>query len=91
MARPRGIPDEQLLAAAQGLLYEVGPAAFTLDKAASRAGVSAATLHRGRSVETAAPVARPIEPPVVVAVGQGPGQAPARREPVAASESFGLP
>jgi AcrR family transcriptional regulator len=44
MARPRGIADEQLLAAAQELLYEVGPAAFTLEKAASRAGVSAATL-----------------------------------------------
>jgi hypothetical protein len=28
MARPRGISDEELLAAAQGLLYEVGPAAF---------------------------------------------------------------
>jgi AcrR family transcriptional regulator len=44
MVRPRGISDEQLLAAAQELLYEVGPAAFTLEKAASRAGVSAATL-----------------------------------------------
>ena len=44
MARPRGIADEQLLAAAQELLYEVGPVAFTLEKAASRAGVSAATL-----------------------------------------------
>jgi len=44
MARPRGIPDEQLLGAAQELLYEVGPAGFTLEKAASRAGVSAATL-----------------------------------------------
>lgn len=44
MARPRGIADEELLAAAQSLLYEVGPAAFTLEKAAARAGVSAATL-----------------------------------------------
>jgi AcrR family transcriptional regulator len=44
MARPRGIADEELLAAAQALLYEVGPAAFTLEKAAARAGVSAATL-----------------------------------------------
>jgi AcrR family transcriptional regulator len=44
MARPHGIADEQLLAAAQELLYEVGPAAFTLEKSASRAGVSAATL-----------------------------------------------
>jgi AcrR family transcriptional regulator len=44
MARPRGISDEDLLAAAQGLLYEVGPAAFTLEKAAARAGASAATL-----------------------------------------------
>ena len=44
MARPRGISDEDLLAAAQELLYEVGPAAFTLEKAAARAGVSAATL-----------------------------------------------
>lgn len=38
MARPRGIPDEQFLAAAQKLLYEVGPAAFTLEKSASRGG-----------------------------------------------------
>ena len=38
MARPRGIPDEQLLAAAQGLLYEVGPAAFTLEKSESKGG-----------------------------------------------------
>jgi AcrR family transcriptional regulator len=44
MARPRGIADEELLALAQGLVFEVGPAAFTLQKCASRAGVSAATL-----------------------------------------------
>lgn len=44
MARPRGIADEDLLAAAQDLLFEVGPAAFTLEKSAARAGVSAATL-----------------------------------------------
>jgi AcrR family transcriptional regulator len=44
MARPRGIPDEELLAAAQSLLFEVGPAGFTLEKSAARAGVSAATL-----------------------------------------------
>jgi AcrR family transcriptional regulator len=44
MARPRGITDDELLAAAQGLLFEVGSVAFTLEKAASRAGVSAATL-----------------------------------------------
>jgi AcrR family transcriptional regulator len=44
MARPRGIPDEELLAAAQTLLFEVGPAGFTLEKSAARAGVSAATL-----------------------------------------------
>jgi hypothetical protein len=43
MARPRGIADEQLLAAARELLYGVGPAAFTLEKSASRAGVSATT------------------------------------------------
>jgi AcrR family transcriptional regulator len=36
--------DEQLLAAAQRLLYEVGPAEFTLARAAALAGVSAATL-----------------------------------------------
>jgi AcrR family transcriptional regulator len=44
MARPRVIADEELLAAAQDLLFEVGPAAFTLEKSAARAGVSAATL-----------------------------------------------
>jgi len=44
MARPRVIDDERLLAAAQELLFEIGPAAFTLQRAADRAGVSAATL-----------------------------------------------
>jgi AcrR family transcriptional regulator len=44
MARPRGIADEELLAAAEDLLYAVGPAGFTLEKVAARAGVSAATL-----------------------------------------------
>ena len=44
MARPRVIDDERLLAAAQELLYEIGPAAFTLQRVAERAGVSAATL-----------------------------------------------
>jgi AcrR family transcriptional regulator len=44
MARPRVIDDERLLAAAQKLLYEVGPGAFTLQRVAERAGVSAATL-----------------------------------------------
>jgi AcrR family transcriptional regulator len=44
VARPRATDDEQLLAAAQRLLYEVGPAEFTLARAAARAGVSAATL-----------------------------------------------
>jgi AcrR family transcriptional regulator len=44
VARPRAIEDEALLAAAQRLLYEVGPAEFTLARSAARAGVSAATL-----------------------------------------------
>ncbi|MGH3496120.1 MAG: TetR/AcrR family transcriptional regulator [Nocardioidaceae bacterium] len=44
MARPREIDDESLLAAAQELLFEQGPTAFTLQKSASRAGASAATL-----------------------------------------------
>jgi AcrR family transcriptional regulator len=44
MVRPRIIDDERLLAAAQELLYEIGPAAFTLQRVAERAGVSAATL-----------------------------------------------
>jgi AcrR family transcriptional regulator len=44
MARPRVIDDERLLAAAQELLYDVGPAAFTLQRVAERSGVSAATL-----------------------------------------------
>ncbi len=44
MARPRVIDDERLLAAAQEVLFEVGPAVFTLQRAAERAGVSAATL-----------------------------------------------
>ncbi|MDQ1614375.1 MAG: hypothetical protein QOJ60_314 [Actinomycetota bacterium] len=43
MARPRTVQDEQLLEAAQDLLFELGPA-FTLERVASRAGVSAATL-----------------------------------------------
>ena len=44
MARPRVIDDERLLAAAQELLFEIGPAAFTLQRVAERGGVSAATL-----------------------------------------------
>jgi AcrR family transcriptional regulator len=44
MARPRVIDDERLLAAAQELQFEVGPSAFTLQRVAERAGVSAATL-----------------------------------------------
>jgi AcrR family transcriptional regulator len=44
MARPRVIDDERLLAAAREVLYEVGPAAFTLQRAAERAEVSAATF-----------------------------------------------
>jgi AcrR family transcriptional regulator len=44
MARPRVIDDERLLAAAQQVLFEVGPATFTLQRAADRAQVSAATL-----------------------------------------------
>lgn len=38
------IDDERLLAAAQELLFELGPAAFTLERAAARADASAATL-----------------------------------------------
>ena len=44
MARPRVADDEQLLSAAQQVLYELGPADFTLERAAARGGVSAATL-----------------------------------------------
>jgi AcrR family transcriptional regulator len=44
MARPRVADDEQLLSAAQAVLYELGPADFTLERAAARGGVSAATL-----------------------------------------------
>jgi AcrR family transcriptional regulator len=44
MARPRVIDDERLLAAAQEVQFEVGPAALTLQRVAERAGVSAATL-----------------------------------------------
>jgi AcrR family transcriptional regulator len=44
VARPRVADDEQLLAAAQRLLYEVGPVEFTLARAAALGGVSAATL-----------------------------------------------
>ena len=44
VARPRVIDDERLLAAAHELLFEVGPAAFTLQRVAERSGVSAATL-----------------------------------------------
>ena len=44
MARPRLIDDERLLAAAREVLYEVGPGTFTLQRAAERAEVSAATF-----------------------------------------------
>jgi AcrR family transcriptional regulator len=44
VARPRVIDDERLLAAAHELLFDVGPAAFTLQRVAERSGVSAATL-----------------------------------------------
>ncbi len=44
MARPRVVQDERLLAAAEELILESGPAAFTLARAAERAGVSAATF-----------------------------------------------
>jgi len=43
MARPRSIDDARLLSAAGQVVAEVGPAAFTLERAAQRAGVSAAT------------------------------------------------
>lgn len=43
MARPRVIVDEDLLSAAAAVLAEVGPAQFTLAKAAARAGVAPAT------------------------------------------------
>ena len=44
MGRPIETDDETLLAAADYVLMTEGPAAFTLAKAAQRAGVSAATL-----------------------------------------------
>ena len=44
MARPRVADDQQLLSAAQAVLSELGPADFTLERAAARGGVSAATL-----------------------------------------------
>ena len=44
MARPRVIDDERLLAAAHEVLCEVGPRTFTLQRAAERAEVSAATF-----------------------------------------------
>jgi AcrR family transcriptional regulator len=44
VVRPRVTDDEELLAAAQELLFEVGPGGFTLARAAARGGVSAATL-----------------------------------------------
>lgn len=43
MPRPRQIDDELLLSAAGSVLAEVGPAKFTLERAAQRATVSAAT------------------------------------------------
>lgn len=43
MARPRVIDDERLLAGAAHVLAEVGPAAFTLARAARAIGVSPAT------------------------------------------------
>jgi AcrR family transcriptional regulator len=44
MPRLRVADDEQLLSAAQQVLYELGPADFTLERAAARGGVSPATL-----------------------------------------------
>lgn len=44
MARPRGVSDDDLLQAASDVLMARGPAAFTLERSATRAGVSAATL-----------------------------------------------
>lgn len=44
MARPIETGDEELLAAADRVLLSEGPSAFTLAKAASAAGVSAATF-----------------------------------------------
>lgn len=44
MARPRETTDEHLLVAASHVLMTEGPGAFTLAKAAARAGVSAPTL-----------------------------------------------
>ena len=43
MARPRAIEDRRLLSAAAEVLAEVGPSNFTLERAAQRAEVSAAT------------------------------------------------
>ena len=43
MGRPRTVDDELLLDAAQQVMFETGPARFTLERAAVRAGVSAAT------------------------------------------------
>lgn len=44
MARPRGVSDDDLLQAAVEVLMTQGPAAFTLERSAAQAGVSAATL-----------------------------------------------
>jgi AcrR family transcriptional regulator len=43
VARPRAIEERRLLSAAAEVLAEVGPSAFTLERAAVRAEVSAAT------------------------------------------------
>ncbi|MGH3503315.1 MAG: TetR/AcrR family transcriptional regulator [Nocardioidaceae bacterium] len=44
MARPRGIDDEDLVAAAETVLSTLGPSRFTLAAVATQAGVSASTL-----------------------------------------------
>ncbi|MGH3158766.1 MAG: helix-turn-helix domain-containing protein, partial [Streptosporangiaceae bacterium] len=44
MARPVGTPDDVLLDAAGRVLMTQGPSGFTLAKAATSAGVSAATF-----------------------------------------------
>ena len=42
--RPRTVPDEQILTAAQRAMSRLGPARLTLAEVATEAGLSAATL-----------------------------------------------
>jgi hypothetical protein len=106
MARPRGIPDEQLLAAARGLLYEVGPAAFTQLAAlaldfqdeqmrellvAGWREMEGHLIRPGRLPDDPARGRHRRDPGGGCRPSPRPGQAPARREPVRPASPSAFP